>query len=842
MEFENGYQIVPESPLLIPPVVVISPDYTHEALGKSASYCEVPTPNTPTIQNAFVHNSLEENHSSIFDDISPQRKGESVEKPTPIQILPKFEDIPHCELVSNFNWQEANSAEYGQNNVANNQNELEVIENTSESLVGSGMGTCSSLKDIRVVECSESDFKARKDRWRKIAGFPRLLCSSKKKSPSKLKEQSERLKETSKSVQSVPVVSFLRKEDLPKATERKLAFQTARSEALCSTTTEEDRPSSSNSLNHRHSFCEGSCQHANSECDAIPDPDDRVQTTYKALLRLPEVEDLFIVSEVSERDETEDNTMDSKKAIQAPTNPPPPVPNHKYSLSSKSSFSSSGNPNSDKNNFDELQNHLSTESQVETIDKKTDMNTNGNNSMPLKNIANQNGHYTAAQTAIQQQNCGVLASSKLTTLGKMTAIKAKQNGVESVISQSVEKKENVISSVKNIPELKLNGFVGFDSLPYQLVRKCQNNGFQFNVLCVGETGMGKTTLIESLFNMKVDFEPCNNELRTVELRTKICEVSEGGVRVKLRIVETAGYGDQLDKDKSAKIIVDYINEQFEAYLKEELKVRRHLAYYDDTRIHVALYFISPTGHGLKALDIVTMKELSKRVNVIPVIAKSDTACKDELVRFKQKIMSEIKSHNIDVYQFPVDDETVRKDNAGLNSLLPFAVVGSTDFVTKEDGRLVRARRYPWGIVEVENEEHCDFVKLREAMLRINEDSLRERTHNILYERYRRERLREMKMKDGDAGFKMVEAFQLRQKEFMEERQKKEEQYNKEFLARVAKKESELKHREEALNVRIRGINESYESEAKKIEDSINTLLDEKAKLENARNSGKKQRK
>ncbi|KAI1718791.1 septin domain-containing protein [Ditylenchus destructor] len=819
MKLENGCQIVPESPLLIPPVVVISPDYTHEALGKSASYCEVPTPNTPTIQNAFVHNSLEENHSSIFDDISPQRKGENVEKPTPIQILHKDEDIPHYELVSNFNWHEAKSLENGQNNIANNQNEVEVIEDSSESLVESGMGMCSSLKDIRVVECSEGDFKTRKDRWRKIAGFPRLLCSSKKKSPSKLKEQSERLQETSKSVQSVPVVSFLRKEDLPKATERKLAFQTARSEALCSTTTEEDRPSSSNSINHRHSFCEGSCQHVNSECDAIPDPDDRVQTTYKALLRLPEVEDLFIVSEVSEKDEIEDNTMDSKKAIQAPTNPPPPVPNHKYSLSNKSSFSSSGNPNSDKNNFDGLQN-LSTELQGETIEKKTDMNTNGavqvNSSMPLKNIANQNGHYTSAQNAIQQQNCGVLASSKLTTLGKMTAIKAKQNGVES-----------------NIPELKLNGFVGFDSLPYQ---------FQFNVLCVGETGMGKTTLIESLFNMKVDFEPCNNELRTVELRTKICEVSEGGVRVKLRIVETAGYGDQLDKDKSAKIIVDYINEQFEAYLKEELKVRRHLAYYDDTRIHVALYFISPTGHGLKALDIVTMKELSKRVNVIPVIAKSDTACKDELVRFKQKIMSEIKSHNIDVYQFPVDDETVRKDNAGLNSLLPFAVVGSTDFVTKEDGRLVRARRYPWGIVEVENEEHCDFVKLREAMLRINEDSLRERTHNILYERYRRERLREMKMKDGDAGFKMVEAFQLRQKEFMEERQKKEEQYNKEFLARVAKKESELKHREEALNVRIRGINESYEGEAKKIEDSINALLDEKAKLENARNSGKKQRK
>lgn len=46
------------------------------------------------------------------------------------------------------------------------------------------------------------------------------------------------------------------------------------------------------------------------------------------------------------------------------------------------------------------------------------------------------------------------------------------------------------------------------------------SSFQFNLMCVGETGTGKTTLIESLFNMKLDFEPCTHELKTVELRTK----------------------------------------------------------------------------------------------------------------------------------------------------------------------------------------------------------------------------------------------------------------------------------------------------------------------------------
>jgi septin family protein len=107
-----------------------------------------------------------------------------------------------------------------------------------------------------------------------------------------------------------------------------------------------------------------------------------------------------------------------------------------------------------------------------------------------------------------------------------------------------------------------------------------------------------------------------------------------------------------------------------------------------------------------------MKQLSTRVNVIPVIAKSDTTSKDELVRFKAKILTELRNHNIEIYQFPTNDEAVSEQNRRMNSFVPFAVVGSVDFVTKEDGTVVRARRYPWGIVEVENKDHCDFIYLR----------------------------------------------------------------------------------------------------------------------------------
>lgn len=66
---------------------------------------------------------------------------------------------------------------------------------------------------------------------------------------------------------------------------------------------------------------------------------------------------------------------------------------------------------------------------------------------------------------------------------------------------------------------------------------------------------------------------------------------------------------------SYRPIVDYIDAQFENYLQEELKIRRSLFDYHDTRIHVCLYFITPTGHSLKSLDLVTMKKLDSKASL-----------------------------------------------------------------------------------------------------------------------------------------------------------------------------------------------------------------------------------
>merc|ERR1712029_1048015 len=285
--------------------------------------------------------------------------------------------------------------------------------------------------------------------------------------------------------------------------------------------------------------------------------------------------------------------------------------------------------------------------------------------------------------------------------------------------------------------LTLGGHVGFDSLPDQLVNQAVASGFTFNIMCIGETGLGKSTLMDSLFNTNFENQPQNHREPNVKLDSHTYELEESGVKLKLTLCDTVGYGDQVNKEDSFKPIVDYIESQYEAFLQEELKIKRNLNSYHDSRVHACLYFITPNGHGLKSIDLVCMKKRDSKVNIIPIIAKADTINKPELTKFKQKIMSELINNGVQIYQFPTDDADIGDRNKEMNGNLPFAVVGSNDFV-KVGPKMVRARSYPWGTVQVENESHCDFTKLREMLIRTNMEDLRDATHCKHYELYRKE--------------------------------------------------------------------------------------------------------
>lgn len=88
-----------------------------------------------------------------------------------------------------------------------------------------------------------------------------------------------------------------------------------------------------------------------------------------------------------------------------------------------------------------------------------------------------------------------------------------------------------------------------------------------------------------------------------------------------------------------------------------------------------------------------MKKLDSKVNIIPIIAKSDAISKSELTKFKIKITSELVSNGVQIYQFPTDDESVAEINGTMNAHLPFAVIGSTEEL-KIGNKMMKARQYP----------------------------------------------------------------------------------------------------------------------------------------------------
>ncbi|KAI0075011.1 septin [Panus rudis PR-1116 ss-1] len=285
--------------------------------------------------------------------------------------------------------------------------------------------------------------------------------------------------------------------------------------------------------------------------------------------------------------------------------------------------------------------------------------------------------------------------------------------------------------------------IGIANLPNQRHKIVAKRGAHFTMMVVGESGLGKTTLINTLFSTEI-CPPKNYNRRHHKQLDKLTEVEiikaeleEKQFKTKLTVIDTPGFGDYVNNRDSWAPIVDFIDDQHEAYMRQEQQPQRKDKI--DLRVHACLYFIRPTGHTLKPLDIEIMKRLGTRVNLIPVIAKADTLTQNDLALFKQRIREVIKAQGIRVYQpliEPDDDPKAAEHARILQEAMPFSIIGSTQDVTTEDGRTVKGREYLWGIAEVENEEHCDFKKLRSLLIRTHMLDLISTTEELHYENYR----------------------------------------------------------------------------------------------------------
>ncbi|XP_042214714.1 septin-7-like isoform X3 [Homarus americanus] len=387
--------------------------------------------------------------------------------------------------------------------------------------------------------------------------------------------------------------------------------------------------------------------------------------------------------------------------------------------------------------------------------------------------------------------------------------------------------------VKERRPREVDGYVGFANLPNQVYRKAVKRGFEFSLMVVGESGLGKSTLINSMFLSDVYSSdhpgPSHRVKKTVQVETTKVLLKENGVNLMLTVVDTPGFGDAVDNSDCWQPVTDYVETKYEEYLNCESRVNR--TQISDSRVsdhvHCCLYFIAPSGHGLKPLDVEFMRRLHDKVNIIPVIAKADTLTPDECQHLKKQVLNEIAQHKIKIYEFPEDegDSGVAK----MKQRVPFAVVGSNTTVEVE-GKKVRGRKYPWGIVEVENIEHCDFIPLRNMMIRTHMQDLKDVTNNVHYENYRCRKL--AGVGGADPKLKVTNKNPLVQmeeekKEHTSRMRKMETEMEQVFEMKVKEKMSKLTELEADLQKR-------NESMRKKLEADLAELEEERDRFEGDR--------
>lgn len=307
-------------------------------------------------------------------------------------------------------------------------------------------------------------------------------------------------------------------------------------------------------------------------------------------------------------------------------------------------------------------------------------------------------------------------------------------------------------------------------------RKIFQKGIQFCLLVLGESGSGKYTFVNNLCNRKV-FEEGAKRINaeqahlepSFEILSKQIQLNEkGSTPINLDLVLVPDLGNCIDNSNIPDKINEYLDHQFEQVLNEEKKINRQNRA-DDTRPHVCLYFIRATTRGLREFDVMLMKKICSKVNLLPVISKSDLLTEEELHLNKRLVCKDLKDNSIDIYDFgderlfdAISSDSCISDgntneynsekqevsqgytsNTKIADILPFSTICSNEFLSDEMNTLStvsHVRKYAWGSIIVEDPGSSDFIFLKNIILGSHLQDLKDTTHNILYENYRTKKL------------------------------------------------------------------------------------------------------
>lgn len=279
-------------------------------------------------------------------------------------------------------------------------------------------------------------------------------------------------------------------------------------------------------------------------------------------------------------------------------------------------------------------------------------------------------------------------------------------------------------------------FMDFPHIKNLIIKEQTDKIHEFNLMLVGKSNVGKSTLVKSLFKGKIKPIESNQE-------PKLCQYSElldeNGVRLYLTCVETSNF-----KIHNINEYVNYVDEQFKTYFKGGR--RNGFKNIRDTRVHCCLYLIPAHDSKLDKEDIECMKALHEKVPLVPIIVKADILDNHQKLKLKDNILRDLELNGIKYFQFefPKEEDEDRHNIVRSEAAkFPFAVVAADEpTYDKENNKINWLRRTGAGVVDILDTSKSDFLSLAKLLIRHCMVDLIDATYEVHYPKFKKEFLRQ----------------------------------------------------------------------------------------------------